>query len=73
MGEASNAVEFNCAYSGQHLLIGQGAGGKETASSIIRDVVRISQEKDLSSLDKDWGLSVNSRDVDQCSFSGGTA
>jgi len=73
VGRALNVVEFNCAQSGQHLLIGRGAGGNETASSIIRDIVRISQENDSSSLEKDWGFSLLSEDADQCSFSGGTA
>jgi len=41
---ALNAVSFTCAYSGQHILIGQGAGGRETASSIMRDIVNISRE-----------------------------
>lgn len=41
---ALNAVAFKCAYSGKHILIGQGAGGKETACSIIRDIMDISQK-----------------------------
>jgi len=36
-----NAVVFECAYSGQHLIVGRGAGGKETASSIIRDIINV--------------------------------
>jgi len=39
-----NAVEFKCAYSGRHILIGPGAGAKETASSIIDDIVYISRK-----------------------------
>ncbi len=73
VSKASNVVEFNCAQSGQHLLIGRGAGGKETASSIIRDIVRTSQENYSSSLEKDRGFSVHLRAVDQCSLSGGIA
>lgn len=44
IGSALNAVAFNCTYSGQHLLIGKGAGGMETASSKLRDIIRIIQE-----------------------------
>ena len=40
---AFNAVEFNCSYSGRHILIGLGAGARETANSIINDVIRISK------------------------------
>jgi len=36
-----NAVMIECAYSGRHLIIGQGAGGRETASSVVRDIVAI--------------------------------
>jgi len=36
-----NAVVFECAHSGQHLIVGRGAGGKETASSIIRDIINV--------------------------------
>ena len=46
---ASNAVVFTCTCSGQHLLIGRGAGSKETASSVVRDIVNIAQECKLSS------------------------
>ncbi|MBM4401275.1 MAG: homoserine dehydrogenase, partial [Crenarchaeota archaeon] len=49
---AFNAVDFTCAYSGQHILIGRGAGGKETASSIIRDIVNVHRESNLSSPSK---------------------
>jgi homoserine dehydrogenase len=40
-----NAVEFNCSYSGRHILIGLGAGTRETANSIINDIIRISQAR----------------------------
>jgi len=43
-----NAVVLECAYSGQHLIIGRGAGGKETASSIIRDIINIVASKNVS-------------------------
>lgn len=36
-----NAVRVDCAYSGQHVVIGRGAGGRETASSVVRDIVTI--------------------------------
>lgn len=36
-----NSIIFTCAYSGQHILIGRGAGGRETAFSIIRDLIDI--------------------------------
>jgi len=40
-----NAVIFECALSGRHLIIGCGAGGRETASSILRDIIGISSGK----------------------------
>ena len=44
VGSNFNAVMFECAYSGLHLIIGRGAGGRETASSIIRDVISITSD-----------------------------
>lgn len=38
-----NAIQFTTAYSGQHVLIGRGAGGRETAVSVIRDILDIKQ------------------------------
>jgi len=38
---AFNVVEFKCTYSGKHILIGPGAGAKETASSIINEIINI--------------------------------
>ncbi|MDA4118818.1 MAG: homoserine dehydrogenase [Thaumarchaeota archaeon] len=38
---ANNAVEFQCRYSGPKVIIGKGAGGPETASSLLRDVLVI--------------------------------
>jgi homoserine dehydrogenase len=38
---ANNAVEFECRYSGPKVIIGKGAGGPETASSLLRDVLVI--------------------------------
>lgn len=48
-----NAVIFKCAYSGQHLIVGHGAGGKETASSIIRDIVNIASSKSVDNRGSD--------------------
>ena len=45
VNSAFNAVEFKCTYSGKHILIGPGAGAKETASSIINDIIRVSQKR----------------------------
>ncbi len=36
-----NAVTFTCQHSGQQTIIGKGAGGMETASSILRDLIDI--------------------------------
>lgn len=38
---ANNAVEFACQYSGPKVIIGKGAGGPETASSLLRDLLEI--------------------------------
>ena len=38
---ANNAVEFQCEYSGPKVIIGKGAGGPETASSLLRDLLEI--------------------------------
>jgi homoserine dehydrogenase len=38
---ANNAVEFGCRYSGPKVIIGKGAGGPETASSLLRDLLDI--------------------------------
>lgn len=40
---ATNAVRVNCKYSGEHLLVGKGAGSSETAMSIVSDIVFISR------------------------------
>jgi len=45
VNSAFNAIEFKCTYSGRHVLIGPGAGAKETASSIINDIVHIFQKR----------------------------
>jgi len=42
-----NAVAFNCTYSGRHVLIGPGAGGKETASATVRDIISIIQQSNV--------------------------
>ena len=39
-----NAITFNSEHSGQQTIIGRGAGGMETASSILRDLLDIKQE-----------------------------
>lgn len=36
-----NAVTFSCEYSGQKTIVGRGAGGLETASAILRDLIEI--------------------------------
>ncbi len=38
---AYNAVKFHCRYSGPKVIIGKGAGGPETASSLLRDLIEI--------------------------------
>ena len=39
-----NEITFNSEHSGQQTIIGRGAGGMETASSILRDLLDIRQE-----------------------------
>ena len=36
-----NALTFSSEHSGQHTIIGRGAGGMETASAILRDLIEI--------------------------------
>jgi homoserine dehydrogenase len=36
-----NAITFTCQHSGQQTIIGKGAGGMETASSILRDLIDV--------------------------------
>ncbi len=38
---AFNAVKFHCRYSGPKVIVGKGAGGPETASSLLRDLIEI--------------------------------
>ncbi len=38
---AFNAVRFECRYSGPKVIVGKGAGGPETASSLLRDLIDI--------------------------------
>jgi homoserine dehydrogenase len=38
---AFNAVKFYCRYSGPKVIVGKGAGGPETASSLLRDLIEI--------------------------------
>jgi len=37
----NNAVQFDCLHSGPKVIIGKGAGGPETASSLVRDLIEI--------------------------------
>jgi len=39
-----NAITFTSEHSGTQTIIGKGAGGMETASSILRDLLDIRQE-----------------------------
>ena len=39
-----NAIAFTSEHSGTQTIIGRGAGGMETASSILRDLLDIRQE-----------------------------
>jgi len=41
--EAMNAVRFTTRYSGRHTITGRGAGGYETATAILRDVIAVKQ------------------------------
>lgn len=41
VGSNLNALMIDCAYSGRHIIIGRGAGGRETASSAMRDIMSI--------------------------------
>jgi len=43
--EAMNAVKFTTSNSGRHTIIGKGAGGRETATAILRDLIAIKQLK----------------------------
>lgn len=39
--DAFNAVRFRCEHSGEKVVAGKGAGGLETASAILRDLIEI--------------------------------
>ena len=39
-----NAISFTSEHSGTQTIIGRGAGGTETASSILRDLIDIRNE-----------------------------
>ena len=43
--EAMNAVRFSMRYSGKHTITGKGAGGYETATAILRDLIAIKQHR----------------------------
>jgi homoserine dehydrogenase len=36
-----NAITFSSEHSGQQTIIGRGAGGMETASAVLRDLIEI--------------------------------
>ncbi len=40
---ATNAIKVNNKYSGQHILVGKGAGSTETAMSIVSDIIFIAR------------------------------
>ncbi len=44
MNGTLNAISFTSEHSGTQTIIGRGAGGMETASSILRDLLDIRQE-----------------------------
>lgn len=39
--DALNAISFTAEISGEHIIIGKGAGGRETAAALIRDLVEL--------------------------------
>ncbi len=41
VSDALNAVSFTAEISGRHTLVGKGAGGRETAAALIRDLVEL--------------------------------
>jgi homoserine dehydrogenase len=43
-----NAVTFKSEHSGEQTIIGRGAGGIETASSILRDLIEIKENFSIS-------------------------
>ncbi|MEM2903408.1 MAG: hypothetical protein QXR00_02760, partial [Candidatus Bathyarchaeia archaeon] len=43
-GGTLNAVTFYSEFAGEQTIIGRGAGGIETASAILRDLLDIKQE-----------------------------
>lgn len=43
---ATNAVRLNNKYSGDHILVGKGAGSSETAMSIVSDIIFIARYND---------------------------
>jgi homoserine dehydrogenase len=44
-----NAVTFSSEYSGEKTIIGRGAGGLETASAVLRDLIEIRESISISS------------------------
>jgi len=43
VGGVLNAVTFVSEFAGEETIIGRGAGGMETASAILRDLLNIKQ------------------------------
>jgi len=41
VAEVLNAVTFTSKYAGEETIVGRGAGGMETASAILRDLIEI--------------------------------
>jgi homoserine dehydrogenase len=39
-----NAVSFTTMNSGVHVILGRGAGGRETATAILRDLIEIKKK-----------------------------
>ena len=44
IGGTLNAVKFHSEFAGDEIIIGKGAGGPETASSILRDLLNIREK-----------------------------
>ncbi len=46
VSDTYNAVKFHCRSSGPKVIVGKGAGGPETASSMVRDLIEIRASMD---------------------------
>jgi len=53
---ATNAVRFINKYSGRHILVGEGAGSSQTASSIVADIIFIARYSDILSKEENESL-----------------